>query len=190
MLFRRRREDPSQPPDNILREDRLRAACAEQLQGLRIARPFTIEAFCEALAERRGRRIVIRQLPDARGLKGPCGLWLSFRNEDHIWHAPATSQRHRTQVILHEIGHMILQHAKDFEASSLMKALPPEISPARVQAVFGRSDYVTEQEMDAELAASILHDVIDTLPSAPPASLRASLTQLDNAMAHPRRNCR
>ncbi|MGW2822157.1 secondary metabolite protein [Streptomyces sp. NPDC001443] len=174
--------------DTTGRERRLWAACEEQLQGLQVQRPFTIEAFCEALSIRRSRRIVLHQLPDDGGVKGPCGLWLAFRSEDHIWHAPATSQRHRTQVILHEIGHMLLQHTNDFTSSSLLAALPPEIAPSRIRAVFGRTHYATEQELDAELTASILRNVIDTLPTAPSTTWSGLLTQVDDTMAHPRRN--
>ncbi|MEU8687691.1 secondary metabolite protein [Streptomyces sp. NPDC048665] len=169
------------------REARLRRTCEKALDGVRLQRPFTIESFCEALSSKRGRRIVLQEMPDTGGLNAPCGLWIAYRHEDHIWHVKATSQRHRSQVILHEIAHMLLDHQSDAGTSSLLAALPPEISLARIRRAFGRTDYSAEQEHDAELAGSILDEIVDSLPTAPSTSRDALFTRVDEAMAHPRK---
>jgi hypothetical protein len=169
------------------REVRLKRTCEKALDGVRLQRPFTIESFCEALAAKRVRRIVLREMPDAGGVNTPCGLWIAYEHEDHIWHVKATSQRHRSQVILHEIAHMLLDHQSDVDSPGLLAALPPEISPARIRRAFGRTDYSAEQEHDAELAGSILDEIIDSLPTARSTSRDGLFTRVDEAMAHPRR---
>ncbi|MEU9371663.1 secondary metabolite protein [Streptomyces avermitilis] len=168
-------------------EVRLRQTCAKALDGLRIQRPFTIESFCEALSVKRGRRIVLREMPRGGGLNAPCGLWVAYQHEDHIWHVKATSQRHRSQVILHELAHMLLDHQGDAGRSSLLAALPPEISPARIRRLFGRTDYSAGQEHDAELTGSILDEIIDSLPMARSTSRDGLYIRVDEAMTHPRR---
>jgi len=189
MFLRRRRESGARLGEMSERELRLRRTCENALHGIEVQRPFSVESFCEALSVKRGRRIVLRELPEGNGLNAPCGLWVAFADEDHIWHVPATSQRHRVQVILHEIGHMLLNHSGDSGVSALLGALPPEISPARVRAVFGRTDYSTDQEHDAELTGSILGEIVDALPTVPVSSRGSLLDRVDATMIHPRRNC-
>ncbi|MFE9905116.1 secondary metabolite protein [Streptomyces achromogenes] len=157
---------------------------------MRLQRPFTVESFCESLSAQRGRRLVLHELPDSDGLRLPCGLWVAYPKEDHIWHVAATSQRHRQQVVFHEIAHMLLDHKGSAGMSSLLAALPPEIAPERVSAVFGRTRYATDQEHDAELAATILGEIVDQLPTEPATSFRGVLDRVDATMAHPRRDCR
>lgn len=187
MFVRRRRETCVPVKESDEREARLWRTCETALEGVRLQRPFTVDSFCEALAAKRGRPIVLREMPDGGQLGAPCGLWVAYRHEDHIWHVKATSQRHRGQVILHEIAHMLLDHQSDAGRSGLLAALPPEISPARVRRVFGRTDYSTEQEHDAELAGSILDEIIDSLPTARSTSREGLVTRVDEAMAHPRK---
>jgi len=188
MFVRRRRETGAPVSEMDEREARLRRTCEMTLDGVHLQRPFTIESFCEALSVKRGRRIVLLELPDAGDPNTPCGLWLAYQHEDHIWHVKATSQRHRNQVVLHEIAHMLLDHQNDAGSSSLLESLPPEISPERIRRLFGRTDYSAEQEHDAELAGSILDEIIDSLPTARSTSREGLFTRVDEAMAHPWRH--
>ncbi|MFK0120106.1 secondary metabolite protein [Streptomyces sp. NPDC090994] len=172
------------------RELRLRRTAERALHDVRIPQPFDIAAFCEALSVKRGRKMVLRELPAGNGLNTPCGLWIAYADEDHVFHVRATSQRHRTQVILHEIGHMLLDHSSDAGRSALLAALPSGIAPSRVRAVFGRTDYSTDQEHDAELTASLLGELVETLPIAPASSMHGVLARVDATMIHPRKDCR
>ncbi|MER6126454.1 secondary metabolite protein [Streptomyces sp. NPDC001795] len=190
MFLRPRHESHVHLPGLGERESQLWRMCEEALRGVRVQRPFTIESFCEALSAQRGRRLVLRELPESDGLRLPCGLWVAYPDEDHIWHVTATSQRHRLQVIFHEIAHMLLNHKGDSGVSALLAALPPEIAPTRVRAVFGRTNYSTDQEHDAELTATILGEIVDRLPTAPSTSHHGLLDRVDATMVHPRRNCR
>jgi hypothetical protein len=188
MLLRRKRESDARLREMSERELRLRRMAERALQDVRIPQPFDIASFCEALAVKRDRKMILRELPDDNGLNAPCGLWIAYADEDHIWHVRATSQRHRTQVILHEVGHMLLNHSGDSGMSALMAALPAGIAPSRVRAVFGRTDYSTDQEHDAELTASILGELVETLP-AEAGSVHGVLARVDATMIHPRRDC-
>lgn len=190
MFLRRRHEKRARVTGLGERESRLWRVCEDALRDVRVQRPFTIESFCEALSVQRGRQLVLRELPDSDGLRLPCGLWIAYPDEDHIWHIAATSQRHRQQVVFHEIAHMLLDHQGSSAVSSLMAALPPEIAPSRISAVFGRTNYDADQEHDAELTATILGEIVDQLPTAPSTSPHGLLDRVDATMAHPRRNCR
>ncbi|MDT0615198.1 secondary metabolite protein [Streptomyces lancefieldiae] len=190
MFLRRKRENDARLREMSAHELRLRRTAVRALEDVPIPHPFDIASFCEALSVKRGRKMVLRELPDDNGLNAPCGLWIAYADEDHIWHVRATSQRHRTQVILHEVGHMLLNHSGGSGLSALLAALPTGISPARVRAVFGRTDYSTDQEHDAELTASILAELVETLPAAPASDLHGMLARVDATMIHPRRDCR
>lgn len=188
LRVRRRERERDVVPE---REQRLRDICETQLQGVRIPRPLDIDQLCVNLAVKRGRPLIIHELPDLGGAEAPCGLWAAFPNEDHIWHAKAISQRHRTQIIKHELGHMFLGHQSD-QTVALIAALPPEIDPARVHKIFGRTGYASQREHDAELAASVLNEIIDNLPADVSSSdARGDLfARADDALKYPRKNRR
>ncbi|AZM56388.1 secondary metabolite protein [Streptomyces sp. WAC 01529] len=171
------------------REQRIRDICETQLQGVRVSRPLDIDQLCASLAVKRGRPLILHELPDLVGADAPCGLWLAFPDEDHIWHAKAVSQRQRTQVIKHEIGHVLLDHRSD-QVAALLAALPPEIAPERVQRIFGRTSYADEREHDAELAASVLDEVIDNMPADTSSSWHSLVARADDALKYPRENRR
>ncbi|MER7507975.1 hypothetical protein ABTX82_06350 [Streptomyces lavendulae] len=76
---------------------------------LEIPRPFQLHAFLEVVAVERGRPLIIAELqeinPDI-----PCGMWMSTSEADHIFYKPAASPILRTQIVLHELAHMLLEH--------------------------------------------------------------------------------
>ncbi|MCP3758898.1 hypothetical protein [Streptomyces sp. TBY4] len=76
---------------------------------LSIPTPFDLEAFCEAVAEDRGRPLFLQQLDDSNP-DLPCGLWMSLDAFDLVFYQPAASAILRRQIVLHEISHMLLGH--------------------------------------------------------------------------------
>ncbi|SKX07553.1 Uncharacterised protein [Mycobacteroides abscessus subsp. massiliense] len=69
-----------------------------------------------------------------------------------------TSQLHADQIILHELGHMLLGHDKNVktDTAQMVSALTPNLAPGAVKAALGRSAYDTSAEHDAELFASLI----------------------------------
>lgn len=121
--------------------------------------PWDRNAFVHNLAELRGRPITL--IPtDTDVIGGPCGLWLVRDHDDLILHETGTSEYHIDQIVCHELAHMLLGHRffggdSDLEAD-LCREILPDIDPASVNAVLGRSTYANDQERDAEMFASIL----------------------------------
>ncbi|MFJ2509850.1 secondary metabolite protein [Streptomyces griseoviridis] len=174
------------------REARLRQQCEDQLQGIEISDPCAVDEVCRQLAIKRGRPIHLHELPEAGGANSPCGIVISFESEDHIFHVGATSERHRAQIVRHELAHLLLGHAGGDDAvKSLLAVLPDEIHPSAVIAALGRTSYDSETEYDAEVAASCLGELFDDLAHSGRGSGRPGATsRLDDALVHPRRNRR
>ncbi|MEU5833993.1 MULTISPECIES: hypothetical protein [Streptomyces] len=93
-----------------------------------------------------------------------------------------TSKRHREQIIRHELAHMLLGHHVTSDTSAIVAVLSHLIDPDKIRAAFGRASYDTQQERDAELAASFLGEIIDNLPAD-----NAGDNGLDDVLAHPRK---
>lgn len=104
MWWRRRRQS-SDPLEAILAK-------------LRIPQPFELHALLEAVAAERGRPLIIAELDEINPAI-PCGMWMSTGEADHILYKPAASPILRTQIILHELAHMLLEHkGPEFDLSA------------------------------------------------------------------------
>lgn len=142
------------PPHKGLPEADMR-----QLIGqLPVPSPFDRTAFIDAVEQLRGRRITLLPV-DATLLAGSaCGLWLVREHDDIVLYQDGTSQLHADQIILHELGHMLLGHDKNAktDTAQMVSALTPNLDPGAVKAALGRSAYDTSTEHDAELFASLV----------------------------------
>lgn len=175
------------------REAQLRRLCEEQLRGIEIPDPYAVDEICRQLAIKRGRPLHLHELPETGGANAPCGMVLSFDHEDHIFHVAATSERHRAQIVRHELAHLLLGHAGNNEsvANSLLAILPDGVDPSAVLSVFGRTSYDSETEYDAEMAASCLGELFQDLAHSIRERGRSGVvSRLDDALVHPRRNRR
>ncbi|CAL9585928.1 hypothetical protein SUDANB106_05141 [Streptomyces sp. enrichment culture] len=175
------------------REARLRKQCQEQLRGIEISDPYAVDEICRQLAIRRDRPLHLHELPDPGGSNAPCGIVLSFDSGDHIFHIAATSERHRAQIVRHELAHLLLGHAGNNAsiAESLQGVLPQGVDPSAVVAALGRTSYDTETEYDAEMAASCLGELFEELAhSGRDKGRSGAISRLDDALVHPRRNRR
>jgi hypothetical protein len=123
---------------------------AEQLE---LPRPFDPAVLLERLAARRGRPIEL--LPVAARPHAPCGLLVSTQEADYIVYAADTGALHQRHILVHEIAHLMLEHAGSAPLDPAA-ALLPHLSPALVQRVLGRTRYDEPQEREAELLASLI----------------------------------
>lgn len=125
--------------------------------------PWDLDVFIQNIAAQRGRPIHLIPTETAALAGSPCGLWLTRDHDDLILHEIGTSAYHISQIVAHEIGHMMLGHGRtrafgadrEREIEMCQKVLP-DIDPAAVNAVLGRTDFESDQERDAEMFASIL----------------------------------
>ena len=132
----------------------LRARCERRLGELELAEPFDLRAFCDALAARRGRPIVL--VPVA-GSSGPCGLWAATPTEDLVFYERDTSPLHQEHIILHEVCHLLCGHPPALvDERELGQLLVPDLAPGTLRHVLRRAAYSGDEEREAELLASLI----------------------------------
>lgn len=175
------------------KQAQLRQRCEEQLKGIDISDPYAVDDICRQLAARRGRPLHLHELPDLGGADAPCGLMFAFDTEDHIFHVAATSDRHRAQIVRHELAHLLLGHASENTsvAEALLAILPQGVEPTAVHNALARTSYDTQTEYDAELAASFLGELFEEMAHSGRQPGRPGvMARLDDALVHPRKNRR
>jgi hypothetical protein len=142
-----------------------RRRCMAVLRDVELPDPFDLGGFCESLAARRGRRLYLHPFhaSDARQL--PCGVFMSFRDADHIFFDARTSPLHRDHIVLHEISHMLLGHGTDPHLHEAVGRLTPSIDQRTIETMLARTSYSTEHEKEAELLATLIAGTATSRPS-------------------------
>lgn len=134
---------------------RLRRSCEQRLSGLDLPELRDIDTFCDALARRRGRRIL--RVPIAAPGTGIWGMWVATANADVIFFQGSTTPLHREHIVLHEVSHMLCDHQPSAATpADWAPMLLPSLDPAMVRRVLARSGYHEQQEREAELLASLI----------------------------------
>lgn len=125
--------------------------------------PWKRDVFIANLAQVRGRPIKLIPTDTAELTESPCGLWLACADEDLILHETGTSDYHIDQIVCHELGHMLLDHGRGANPGlitaherKLCEHLLPDIDPASIRAILGRTTYADDQERDAEMFANMI----------------------------------
>ncbi|MGW4771535.1 hypothetical protein ACWEO2_26240 [Nocardia sp. NPDC004278] len=129
-----------------------------------IPSPWDLDSYLTAVASYRHRPITLRPT-DTTALAGTgcgtgSGLWIARRDDDIIVYDRATSRWHAQHIILHEIGHMLLEHdqqpvTETAVPASTVQMLLPSVSPEAVRLVLGRNAYDSDRERDAERFADL-----------------------------------
>jgi hypothetical protein len=130
----------------------LRWRSERRLRGIRVPRPFDLDAFCAEVAASRGRPLVRRPVPGLSA-EAPCGMWIATDKADHVFYDPGTSPLHAEHIVLHELAHILCGHSG---ADDAFAKLFPDLDPATVSRVLGRVSYTSEQEREAEMVASLI----------------------------------
>lgn len=127
--------------------------------GLTVPEPWDLKSFIDGVASKRGKPIRLMPHSGLFGSGQPCGIWIGRTTDDIIVYDDTTSNYHVEHIVLHELGHLLLQHRNhpnsDPNALSIHELLP-DVDPATVLHVLGRTAYDNEQESQAELFASFL----------------------------------
>lgn len=130
----------------------------EHLLGLK--RGANLQKVIAATARHRGRSISVK---DSEHLNGTeiCGLWLSGGDVERIYHAKTPYETYRTQIVLHELAHMLLQHDELVATVSQTAALFPDLPVGRL---LTRSSFRLDIEENAEDLAYTLAQIIEGRP--------------------------
>ncbi|TJZ54708.1 hypothetical protein FCH28_15465 [Streptomyces piniterrae] len=145
----------------------LRRRCNAVLSKFSPPQPFSIEALCRHMGERRGRPLHLHPLPMQSVMAGAYGLWLGTSVDDHIFYEQQTSRVHQEHIVLHEIGHMLFDHHASDADDSWTAQLLPDLDPALIGRLLGRTNYSTSQEREAEMIASLMRTNIDSTGRPP-----------------------
>lgn len=106
------------------------------------------------LSRHRSRPLTLIEGP-ASGSLGRSGLCLVTDEADYILLEPGASPSRRATIICHEVSHLLLGH-EGGSSSELAASLAPDLSPSLVARMLGRHSYVTLEEKEAEVTATLL----------------------------------
>lgn len=136
-----------------------RAQTRDTSLGIALPELFAMEDIVSALEQERDTTIRIIEFPELKPEDGLFGIWLNTKFGDYVLHAPAPSELHRQQIILHELAHMILGHDLAVGQSSASKLFPdlPEDAVVRTLAR-GHDDNQLEREAES-LADRLAHSL-------------------------------
>jgi hypothetical protein len=134
----------------------LRRRCEARLLDLPLPVPFDLQVFCRAVAERNGRPIVLKAMADigARTM----GAWIATPTTDIIVYEEHTSRFHQEHILLHELSHIICGHRPLAADRDLAAQLFPDLHPEVVRGVLQRHAYSSEDELEAEVQASVIRE--------------------------------
>lgn len=142
----------------------LRWRCEARLRALELPIPFDARIFCDMVAAKRGRPIVLRPVTSRAG---PWGLWVALPTADVIFYDLETSQLHQEHIILHEVGHLLCGHRPVPVADAeFLRLLFPDLRPESVQRVLRRASYSGDEEREAELLASLILERAECVPAS------------------------
>src|ERR1700728_2026336 len=162
----------------------LRTTCAR----IPVPQPFDLDEFFAGLALLRQRPVEVRDLP-AAACGTMTGAWVALRRLDLVFIDPGASAWHRNVIGLHEAAHMLCDHDTGLTVDYDMAGrLAPDIEPAAIRQILGRSGCSGTDERDTELVASLPLARADTGPSSAIARTDAVTPRLSEALHHPVRH--
>lgn len=127
----------------------IRHRCERLIAALPIPELFDVSTFLGRLARRRGRRIEL--IPATLPATLPHGMLISTDNVDYIFHAADATPLHAQHIAMHEVSHLLLDHATGNDAPGLrqdrpdlveqdaVRSLLPDLSPALLRRILGRA---------------------------------------------------
>lgn len=152
-MIRRARSDPA------LNQVRTLAA------SLDVPRPWRLETFIDQVATLLGKPITLLPQPELTAKGFPCGVVIERPDSFVVAYDAASSGYHTDHIVLHEIGHLLLDHAGYVTPTSRYRSLRQlftEIDTDVVLRVLARTDYDDILESQAELFASLVLSETDT----------------------------
>lgn len=142
---------------------------SDPLAGIRFPSPFDMQQFCDAVAEHRGRPLLVEAVEGVNGSDGGlCGLWVELDHADCIFYEASTSPLHRNHIVLHEISHILLGHTtvSGTDPGADIGGLFTGVDPHTVRNVLGRANFSSPQEREAEQLATRIAGLAKLQPMA------------------------
>ena len=137
----------------------VRRRCESTLRDVSVPSPFDVRVFATTVSVRRGRPIHL--LPKSAPV-GLCGVWLAMPSADYVFFENATSPLHREHIILHELGHLLRDHAPtEVIDDRALRLLLPALDLDVIRRVMGRTNYSAVEEQEAEMIASLVLDRVE-----------------------------
>lgn len=136
----------------------IRARCSARLDALVTQLSLDsltgVDELCAVLTSRRGRPLLAEAVPLPRTI---AGVWVANARADYIFYAQDAPRPHQEHIILHEVAHLLCEHAPGPAKAELLQALLfPHLDRAIVQTALGRGRYDTREEREAELLATLI----------------------------------
>ena len=124
-----------------------------------------MDAFCTALAERRGRTVELVAVEFGGELTG---LWVPMADADVVFYEQATTPVHQQHIQLHEIGHLLCDHPHAPGAEAFRR-LMPHLDLDRLDRLLARAGYQDAAEQEAEwFARAVGWDIVQYRSPFPP----------------------
>lgn len=126
---------------------------------IRVPSPFTVRALILEVERSRERPILLHPVDPAWARTSRwCGAWIEDAAADHIVYVrdPRSTSRN-AMTILHELGHIVLDHSGSADPANLPVGRFGVAYPSRMR---GRSGFSEPEERAAELFSTILLEAV------------------------------
>lgn len=165
----------------------LRRRCDELICALGLPEPIEVSSLIAHVSQIRSRPIVLHPMPGLSEPGAPCGVWLATDYTDHIFYETVTSTYHQTQIVLHDMGHVISNDPpREGEYEYLTRRLLPNLDPAMVKRVLMRGGFNHPEEDRAEMIASLILERSTAWDPTMPVSETPLLDALSQALGRRR----
>lgn len=135
--------------------DSLRKSCEEHINRLSLPHRFTTRTLRDAIAELRGKPILLKPLNTVGVSNPPCGVRLETPQTDLVFYETGTSVHHQRHILTHELMHIFRDHPGSLEVDT-PTAHALGVNPTLVLRMSGRTRYSTVEEREAEILATVV----------------------------------
>ncbi|MFD7764104.1 M48 family metalloprotease [Streptomyces microflavus] len=169
--YRRIRGKPADPDAH--RQAELRSESREFLRELHLPTVASVRDLVPFVEARNGRPVMLipvahDEMPEALDAEAPCGMWLATDTTDHIFYDGDTSPAHADVIIGHELAHMLRGHRDQGSPVGDLGGLVPDLDPAVIRVLLGRTKYSEPDEHEAEMLGSLLQEHVTSRRNAEP----------------------
>ncbi|MFD3815226.1 hypothetical protein ACFWRZ_09170 [Streptomyces rubiginosohelvolus] len=133
------------------------------LEELRLPAVTSVRDLAPFVEARTGRPVMLipvahDEMPEVLDAQAPCGMWLATDTADHIFYDADTSPAHADVIIGHEFAHMLRGHRDQGSPVGDLGGLVPDLDPAVIRMLLGRTKYTEPDEHEAEMLGSLLQE--------------------------------
>jgi hypothetical protein len=152
---------PPGPGRSDIPDPQIKLRCQAVIASLAAPRPFSLDAFRISLEGQRHRPLVLTAatMPPAY-----TGLWVSTERADYIFYEQDAAADEQLRIILHEIGHMVLNHLGIPFTGRVTARLFPHLDPDMVAAALAgsvsSSVYSETEELEADTFTTVFLETV------------------------------